>query len=597
MSARKKAVPNYRLHKPTGQAVVTVRTPAGKRRNIYLGKYNSPESRSAYNRVIAELEASPAAATLPLSGRADLILVEALLAFAKHATEHYSGPDGKITRELTEYRQAIRIMRDLYGSTPAREFGPLALKAVRQKMIESGLCRPVVNRRVARVRRIFKWLASEELVPATVFQSLTTVAGLQKGKTVAPEPEPVVPVADHVVRLTLPWLTPTIVLDVDSPGGSVFGTAELGDKIAAASKAKRTIAVANSTAASGAYWIASQAGELVVTPSGMVGSVGVYMMHVDRSEEMRQRGRAVSFVASTPEKTAANEFGPLDDVGRSEFERIVQGFYRSFLSAVARGRKTTVVAVQENFGKGGMLLAGPARSAGMVDRVATLEQVLAEFGVRIPDGYFDTSAAERHLLRSEAVTLPATQVAKPKPQAKPTDFAIEIRKRQLDLSRDQLKATRREIAETDARRQAQQRAAAATSPQRPPGVDLRPRTPLELRRSAVHEAGHAVVALARGMAVHTATVEQFEEANGYITLVSEGSAWDMAVMACAGAEAETVLCREMVDYGLVSRAGMSRSTSRSSSGVRPKSNRRRPARLASTSRSTAAGSRPSPRPS
>src|SRR5262249_51729117 len=122
-----------------------------------------------------------------------------------------------------------------------------------------------------------------------------------------------------------------IILDVDSPGGSVFGTEELAGKLADATKQKKVIAVANAVAASGAYYVASQARELVVSPSGQVGSIGVFMMHVDRSEELRQAGLTVTFVASSQRKVAGNQYSPLDPVGRDEMEQQVSGYYDLFV--------------------------------------------------------------------------------------------------------------------------------------------------------------------------------------------------------------------------------------------------------------------------
>jgi signal peptide peptidase SppA len=177
----------------------------------------------------------------------------------------------------------------------------------------------------------------------------------------------------------------TIVMDVDSPGGSVFGVGELAAKVAAAARAKKVIAVANSLAASAAYWVAAQASELVVTPGGQVGSVGIYQMHVDRSEEMKAAGRAVTFVSAGERKTAGNEYAPLDSAGRAEMEEIVNGYYEQFVRAVATGRKTSLSAVRTGFGKGGMVLAAPAVSEGMADKVGTLDEVLGRYGVSLGD--------------------------------------------------------------------------------------------------------------------------------------------------------------------------------------------------------------------
>src|SRR5262249_28445112 len=114
------------------------------------------------------------------------------------------------TSEIHNYRQAVRLTRDLYGHTPVREFGPLALKAIRQRLIDAGLCRRVINGRVARIRHVFKWGMGEELVPAAVYTALTAVAGLQKGRTSAPAPESVGPVAEEHVLAVLPFVRPPV---------------------------------------------------------------------------------------------------------------------------------------------------------------------------------------------------------------------------------------------------------------------------------------------------------------------------------------------------------------------------------------------------
>ncbi len=176
-----------------------------------------------------------------------------------------------------------------------------------------------------------------------------------------------------------------VVLDIDSPGGSVHGTAELGAKVAALAKSKKVTAVANATAASGAYWVASQASELVVTPSGWVGSIGCYQMHVDRSEELRAAGVAVTLISAGERKTAGNEYAPLDAAGREEIAGWVQGYYDQFVRAVAAGRKVSMTRVREGFGRGGMVLAEAAVKEGMADRVGTLDDVLGRYGLSAAD--------------------------------------------------------------------------------------------------------------------------------------------------------------------------------------------------------------------
>jgi integrase len=216
MSRRKKP-PSYRLHKQSGQAIVTLPDGAGGRRDVLLGPYDSPESRAEYGRVIAEWEANGRRPpTVAAAGQNDLSLGELLLAYWRHAEEHYKGADGEPTNELHECKRACRPLNHLYGHTAAREFGPLALKAVRDLMIngyehpqygpQEALARGVVNQRVGRIKRLFRWAVENELVPPGVFQALAAVRGLQRNRSKARETQPVPPVAVDVVEVTLPFL-------------------------------------------------------------------------------------------------------------------------------------------------------------------------------------------------------------------------------------------------------------------------------------------------------------------------------------------------------------------------------------------------------
>lgn len=206
----RRSVPSYRFHKPSGQAVVTVRTQCGVRRDIYLGVYNSPESRAEYGRVIAELATDPANGPSPAGSAGVRTLAptvdEVLLAFWKHAERHYRTPDQKPTTEVEEIRRSIIPLRRLYGHTPAGQFGPLGLEAVRREMIAAGWCRTLINRRIDRVKRVFKWATSQELVAPSVYQAIRTLPGLRRGRTDARESEPVKPVDPAHVAATLPFL-------------------------------------------------------------------------------------------------------------------------------------------------------------------------------------------------------------------------------------------------------------------------------------------------------------------------------------------------------------------------------------------------------
>src|SRR5262245_6506448 len=131
---KKPRIPSYRLHKGSGQAVVVLNGTS-----VYLGKWNTPESRSEYERVIAEWlahgrtlpQAGPSPTATPTDAADDLLVSELILAFFEHAKTHYRHPAGKPTGELDNFRDALRPLRRLFGDTLARKFGPLRLRAVR----------------------------------------------------------------------------------------------------------------------------------------------------------------------------------------------------------------------------------------------------------------------------------------------------------------------------------------------------------------------------------------------------------------------------------------------------------------------------------
>lgn len=172
-----------------------------------------------------------------------------------------------------------------------------------------------------------------------------------------------------------------VVLDMDSPGGSVPGTDELSRDIRALSGgSKPIIAQVNSLAASAAYWIASSADEIVVTPSGRAGSIGVYTAHDDVSQALEKRGIKRTYISSTPEKVEGNEAEPLGKDALSHIQDGVNQSYQAFLAAVAKGRGTTVGKVEDGYGRGRIFYAEALMDRGMVDRVATLEETVARYG-------------------------------------------------------------------------------------------------------------------------------------------------------------------------------------------------------------------------
>ena len=203
MPILKNKVPSYRLHKASGQAVVTLNG-----HDIYLGIHNSVESREAYQAALNEWLASrrqhASSGTLereatPVGG---LTINELFLAYWEFVQEHYR-KYSKPTSEVASIKRALTPLLKLYGRRPGRMFGPLALKACRQRMIEDGLTRGVINNHIGRVKRFFKWAAENELVPPEVYHGLQTVSGLRRGRSPAPESEPVKPVPDELIDAAL----------------------------------------------------------------------------------------------------------------------------------------------------------------------------------------------------------------------------------------------------------------------------------------------------------------------------------------------------------------------------------------------------------
>ncbi len=260
---RKGELPRYRLHKQSGQAVVSLPLGGGKYRDFLLGPFDSEESKREYTRVINEwLAAGMLAPPTAAGGRCpDLSVAEVCVRFCKHAEVYYRLVDGSPSGEQDNYKYAQAPLIDLYGLTPASEFGPLKLKAVRQKMIDAhrylvrfaadsvtwekwlpesrirnraghadqweaerkGEWRPVellkkkkaisrkeINRRIDLIKRMFKWAVSEELVPPSVYQALMTVRGLRRGHPGTYERPKVRPVPQQNVEAVLPFLCPQV---------------------------------------------------------------------------------------------------------------------------------------------------------------------------------------------------------------------------------------------------------------------------------------------------------------------------------------------------------------------------------------------------
>lgn len=175
-----------------------------------------------------------------------------------------------------------------------------------------------------------------------------------------------------------------IVLHVDSPGGTVAGTAETAAAVRAAAAVKPVVAVVDALAASAAYWIAAQASELVVVPNGEVGSIGVMAMHQDWSRFYDRLGVTPTVITSSQFKAERTPFAPLSDAARADIQASVAEADAAFVADVALGRRVTADRVLADFGQGRVVGAARAVQLGMADAVATLPETIARLAGGAP---------------------------------------------------------------------------------------------------------------------------------------------------------------------------------------------------------------------
>jgi len=184
----KRVIPKLCLHKPSGRARVYVNG-----EYIDLGKWGSPEADAEYRRIIAEM------ATVSTNIQ-DITLSVLVSKFLVWAEKRYRHPNGESTSQFERYKLSCRQLLSLHGNTQVAKFGPLALKNVREKMVEHGLCRKMVNAFVGLIRTIFKWGVENELVEEGIYRALLCVRGFEEGQTIAPDHPPIrsVPNADVI---------------------------------------------------------------------------------------------------------------------------------------------------------------------------------------------------------------------------------------------------------------------------------------------------------------------------------------------------------------------------------------------------------------
>jgi hypothetical protein len=174
-------------------------------RDIYLGANGTKTSRDAYDRHVAEWLAFGR----QLPTQASITIAELVARYLAHVDGDYA------SNEPRSIRLALKPVRQMYGETPASDFGPPALKTVRQHFIDRDLCRTEINKRIGRISRLFRWGAAEQLIPATVHQALKAVDGLKLGRGGVRESPKVKPVADAVVDAVQPFLSRQVAAMVE----------------------------------------------------------------------------------------------------------------------------------------------------------------------------------------------------------------------------------------------------------------------------------------------------------------------------------------------------------------------------------------------
>ena len=172
-----------------------------------------------------------------------------------------------------------------------------------------------------------------------------------------------------------------IVLNIQSPGGSVYGVSETASMIREVAKVKPVYAIANSYAASAAYWLGSAATKLYVTPSGEVGSIGVIMVHTDISKMVENEGIKYTMIKSGKNKGEGNPYEPISQDTLDFLQSRADDYYVSFVSHVATGRGVSSKDVENNFGQGRMFGADAALKSGLVDGIDTLSGLLARSSI------------------------------------------------------------------------------------------------------------------------------------------------------------------------------------------------------------------------
>jgi signal peptide peptidase SppA len=173
-----------------------------------------------------------------------------------------------------------------------------------------------------------------------------------------------------------------IILCIDSPGGAVDGTQELGNLIASARGTKPVLAFTDGQMCSAAYWIGSAADRIFISgDTTLLGSIGVLMPHVDVSGADAMAGQKHTVITAGKYKAAAHAHAPLSEDGLGVLQSLVDVIYTAFVNDVARNRGVEPGAVVQDMAEGRVFVGRQAVEAGLVDGVATLEDLITQLSL------------------------------------------------------------------------------------------------------------------------------------------------------------------------------------------------------------------------
>jgi protease-4 len=192
---------------------------------------------------------------------------------------------------------------------------------------------------------------------------------------------------EHVVSLMVEKLdaaandkrVKAVVLRINSPGGSVTASDILYEEILAFKKktGKPVLAYFQDVAASGAYYIACAADEIIAERTSVTGSIGVLMQMLDLSGAMRKLGIGADAITSGPYKDAGSPLRQMRPEERELFQKVVDGLYQRFVDVVAAGRPKLTREQILALADGRVYTAEQAVQAGLIDRIATLQEAIA----------------------------------------------------------------------------------------------------------------------------------------------------------------------------------------------------------------------------